>query len=78
MTLLPCVGPAHVFVSHAWQYRFADLVAALEGLVARADNAFTADGTYFWLDCVVIDEHDTAALCLQLLLRLRLRRAGLS
>ena len=56
-----CVGPAHVFVSHAWQYRFADLVAALEGLVARADNAFTADGTYFWLDCVVIDEHDTAA-----------------
>ena len=41
----PLVAAATVFVSHAWRYRFVDLVAAL---MARFDGAPHAHEVYLW------------------------------
>jgi tetratricopeptide (TPR) repeat protein len=48
-----CVQPATWFVSHAWQYKFLDLVTALE--------AFFADkpGAIMWLDLLSTSQHAT-------------------
>ena len=42
----PFVAPATLFVSHAWSYRFADIVSALE---AHHEAQPYADRQYFWL-----------------------------
>ncbi len=38
----PCAAPATCFVSHAWENRFADLLAALEALDGAED-------AYLWI-----------------------------
>ena len=38
------VSPPNAFLSHAWQYRFKDVVEALE---AFGDN----EELFFWFDC---------------------------
>ena len=51
------VGPPTVFVSHAWQYCFLDVV---EALCAFAEGR--PGPVYFWFDCVSIDEHATQTM----------------
>ena len=48
------VGPANAFVSHAWQFNFLTVVAALEAFVAQHQ---AGEELFFWFDCLVIDEH---------------------
>lgn len=48
------VGPATHFTSHAWAYRFADLVDALKGDVGASDA--TGATCYFWLDLFVVPQ----------------------
>lgn len=48
------VAPATHFVSHAWTYRFADLLAALD---ARADAA----DAYFWIGAA----HSRVCFCVR-------------
>ena len=59
------VGKANAFVSHAWQYAFVPVIAALEAFVA-ANPAPAEEGGggewFFWFDCFVIDEHATQEL----------------
>ena len=50
------VAPATVFLSHAWAYRFADLLAAVRTL---ADSDAKAHDTYVWNGmhlCVLRDQ----------------------
>ena len=49
------VGPATLFVSHAWRYAFGDLVDAVDAFAAsaRLDEA----RTFLWLDIFVINQH---------------------
>ena len=42
------VGEANRFVSHAWRYRFVDLVGALEDACGRDEN-FDEATTFFWV-----------------------------
>ena len=46
------VGPADVFVSHAWKYLFADLVAAIEAFAAEHNRA----EAFFWVDNLVVNQ----------------------
>ena len=54
----PHVATATCFVSHAWQYSFAKLLAALE---AHADTTPGAEDAYFWLGAP--RRADTACAC---------------
>ena len=47
------MGLADVFVSHAWKYLFADLVAAIEAFAAEHDRA----EAFFWVDNLVVNQH---------------------
>ena len=49
------VGTPNHFVSHAWSYKFVDVVAALRAYADRYDG----EEAIFWFDCVSIDEHAT-------------------
>ena len=53
------VGRARIFVSHAWKYRFADVLTALEAHVARLKAAADYDGReiYLWFDICSVNEH---------------------
>jgi hypothetical protein len=53
------VGRARIFVSHAWKYRFADVLTALEAHVARLKAAADYDGReiYLWFDICTVNEH---------------------
>jgi hypothetical protein len=44
----PHVGPATRFVSHAWSYSFADLLAALL-MRAKAAPLAAAEDEYLWI-----------------------------
>ena len=48
------VGTPNHFVSHAWNYKFVDVVAALRVYADRYEGE-----AIFWFDCVSIDEHAT-------------------
>ena len=47
----PFVARATLFVSHAWSYRFADIVSALE---AHYEAQPDADRQYFWLGAALL------------------------
>ena len=49
----PYVGPATVFVSHAWKYTFAEPVDAME------QHAAVYGQSYFWFDLFVNNQHGT-------------------
>ncbi len=53
---IDCVGPANVFVSHAWKYNMIDL---LDQLIIMGENM---PGRYFWIDVLVVDQNDTGDL----------------
>ena len=54
-------GPATVFVSHAWAYRFLKLIAALEAWEDKRLAAGATTPTFFWLDLYTNSQHGTAA-----------------
>mmetsp|Transcript_24372 Transcript_24372/g.29543 ORF Transcript_24372/g.29543 Transcript_24372/m.29543 type:complete len:682 (-) Transcript_24372:396-2441(-) len=67
-------GKANMFVSHCWDYKFADLVetlARLEDKIFRKklseERGFTfnekAKDIYIWLDIFCINQHDPSILC---------------
>jgi hypothetical protein len=62
LTSSQCIGPtATVFVSHAWKYKYADLVAALE--VFFEDNPeFDKTTTLFWVDIFLNDQWNAPSL----------------
>jgi hypothetical protein len=53
------VSGANVFISHAWSYPFADLVAAL---TARFEHDERADALFLWNDIFVGSQHKSAEL----------------
>ena len=55
------VGPANAFFSHAWKFKFADVVQAMQIFVARQRAAGNRDPVYFWFDIMVVDEHASQA-----------------
>ena len=54
------VGAPTLFLSHAWLYRFAEVVAALRAFVDALPRG--APPQFVWFDCFSIDEHATQAL----------------
>jgi hypothetical protein len=54
------VGKPTIFFSHAWLYKFANVVAALRALVDGLPPGTPSQ--YIWFDCFSIDEHVTQAL----------------
>lgn len=51
-------GVATHFISHAWKYKFCDLVAALEIAFNALPKEEQAVGkTYFWVDLFAVDQH---------------------
>ena len=50
----PLVGRANVFVSHAWRYALALVIAVLEEL-----EASSAEPLYYWFDLVLNNQHQT-------------------
>jgi hypothetical protein len=51
-------GTATHFVSHAWKYKFCDLVAALEMSFNSMSKEERQPGvTYFWVDLFAVDQH---------------------
>ena len=58
-TQLPYVATATVFASHAWKYEFALLLASLDAFAAAQSSPAEV---YIWFDCVVVNQHASAAL----------------
>ena len=60
------VGRATVFVSHAWSYRFHELVAALERWVKATKNSDgelrDPDTTYCWVDLFSVNQHTSSTM----------------
>ena len=54
------VGPATVFVSHAWGYELRALVDALEAWENKK-RASGAPPTFFWLDVFTVSQHKTGS-----------------
>eukprot|EP01049_Picozoa_sp_SAG25_P007820 SAG25_NODE_661_length_6096_cov_3.735201_1_plen_348_part_00 len=54
------VGAPTVFLSHAWTYRFRNVVAALRSYVEALPAG--SPPPFFWFDCLSIDEHATQTL----------------
>ena len=54
------VGAPTVFLSHAWLYKFLNLLGALEAFVATQPD--DAPEVFFWFDTFSIDEHSTQQL----------------
>eukprot|EP01047_Picozoa_sp_COSAG01_P073304 COSAG01_NODE_11915_length_1836_cov_1.350604_1_plen_183_part_10 len=50
-------GKANVFFSHAWKFKFVDVVAAMRTFVDREAELGHTETFYFWFDTVVVDEH---------------------
>jgi hypothetical protein len=56
------IGPtAMVFVSHAWRYRFQDLVSALETFFDQ-NESYDKDTTYLWVDLFLNNQHTAPSL----------------
>jgi len=53
----PAFAKATHFVSHAWRYDFRGFVAALRQWMVA--NDIEEDDTYFWVDCFVVNQHQT-------------------
>jgi tetratricopeptide (TPR) repeat protein len=51
-----CHPTAHIFISHAWKYKFVDVVAALETYFETNSDNHTSDNTFLWFDLVVNDQ----------------------
>jgi len=51
------VGKANRFISHYWQMKFRDVVAAADRKVAQERADGVTEPIYLWLDVVSIDEH---------------------
>ena len=51
------VGRPTVFLSHAWRFRFADVVAAAEAFAAKKAAAGETEEVFFWFDIFSIDQH---------------------
>jgi hypothetical protein len=47
---------ADIFLSHAWQYRFLDVLAALALFLEK--NNLSKDNFYFWFDAAANDQHN--------------------
>ena len=56
---LPYAAPATVFASHAWKYDFALLLEALAAFAAAQPDP---SRVYVWFDCLVVNQHASAAL----------------
>ena len=54
------VGAPTVFLSHAWTYKFRNVVAALRSYVEALPAG--SPPPFFWFDCLSIDEHATQTL----------------
>jgi len=52
------LGEATHFVSHAWAYKFADVVDALEAAMPTLGDA----DPFFWFDCICVNQHASPAL----------------
>lgn len=52
---------ATVFVSHAWRYRFQDLVAALETFFDE-NPTYKEETTFFWVDLFLNNQHTAPSL----------------
>ena len=55
----PHVGLATVFISHAWHYRFRDLLDAIDAFVTSQPEP---ESVYVWLDLFTNDQHNAPAL----------------
>ena len=53
-------APATAFLSHAWLYKFLNVVAALEAFEAAQPEG--SPPIFWWFDCFCIDEHATQTL----------------
>ena len=51
------IGKATVFFSHAWKFKFVDVVMAMRTFVDRQRAAGNYIDVFFWFDCCVVDEH---------------------
>ena len=58
----PFVGPATVFVSHAWRYRALDVFEAMEAFAAAQAVTDPSITPYFWFDLFVNDQHEATSL----------------
>jgi tetratricopeptide (TPR) repeat protein len=54
------VGKPTIFFSHAWLYRFQNVVAALRSFVDSLPH--DSPTQFFWFDCFSIDEHATQTM----------------
>jgi tetratricopeptide (TPR) repeat protein len=51
-----CHPKAHIFISHAWKYKFLDVVAALETYYQTNTSNHRIENTFLWFDLVVNDQ----------------------
>jgi hypothetical protein len=56
MATASLVGPPTVFLSHAWLYKFTDVVGAVEGFSKERMEAGDPE-PFYWFDCFSIDQH---------------------
>jgi len=52
------VGRANVFVSHAWQYKFADVASSLLCFARKNPG----EHFYFWFDVYTVNQHNTESV----------------
>ena len=60
MNFAECFGSSHkatVFISHAWKYRFVDLVSAISAFVRDQKAKGERIEHYFWVDLFVNNQH---------------------
>ena len=55
------IGKANVFFSHAWKFKFVDVVMTMRTFVDRERASGNEVEVYFWFDCCVVDEHASQA-----------------
>jgi hypothetical protein len=51
------VGPATIFISHAWSMPFNSLIESIEGLDKSERSLDPTRTPYFWLDLLVNNQH---------------------
>ncbi len=51
-----CASKASIFISHAWKYRYIDVVSSLETYFETNKDGNSASSTYLWFDLVVNDQ----------------------
>ena len=54
------VGVATVYVCHAWNYLFVDVVDALRNHFHDNDDASSEDNVYIWFDLFCVNQHTTS------------------